>query len=513
MNKRYLWTLLIVLALVILRIPALLHPILDVDEAIYGLFARIWFDGGIPYVNCVETKPLGIYLFFGSIFSIFGKWNMIAVHAVTIIIVGITSCVLYKISALLYSKEAGYWAALLYIVFSVTYIPKVLATTIEPIMLLPVCLQFYYWLKYESNENLSSAFLSGIFFAAACCFKYQAGMNLFILLAYLLFIRHRIPLKAAGLFFCGAIIPPAVMFIYIYIAGALNGFIYWNIIGNANYISQGSESLHLVNRIVTRVIPYVASTALLWSLSFTAIFKKIRSLAARSQHKHAYNLRPTQNDESEWLIILWFILSFVPVSTGYRFYGHYFLLLLPSMAILSSRIAVSAFERLWPRRLIIFWMLLPAIGFTVARFYISDIHKVVKEDNLDDYKPIASYVASRTNPEDKILAWGYVPAIYWYSHRLPAIRFFWSDVITGRVPGLKDELIDSDKFINHDAWKMFWEDIKKNRPVYIIDTAPSGLHNYKNYPISRYPELMKYVNNNYKEEAQLNGTIFYRRID
>jgi len=503
--------------LVILRLPTLFQPVIDVDEAIYGLFARIWFDGGIPYVDCVETKPLGIYFFYGIIFKLFGRFNMIAVHAVTIAVVGITSYILYLIAKSLYSSHAGFWAALLYIIFGTTYIPKVIATTIEPIMLLFVVLQFYLWLLYERSGKRIIALSSGIAFSSACLFKYQALMNIIILAAYLGLVRplilkktnYFINWKGIWHFLLGALPLPIIMIIYLFLKGAFGGFWFWNVLGNVEYISGGMRTLNLAHQLLARVLPYIASTALIWVLSAIRISKMAYATGT--------GRTDAQISVQEWLIVLWFLMSLVPVSAGLRFYGHYFLLILPPMAILSSRVADHVWQngrRHFARWLIIFSIILPAIGFTTARYFTYQINKAVGEDNLDDYRPLATYVSEHTLPSDRIVAWGYAPLVYWYSQRLPGIRFFWSDVLTGRIPGSKEtSRRDNEKFIMPEAWEMFLTDIDRHKPTYIIDTTPANLHDYENYPIQRYPILMDYVKSYYREETRINSAIFYRRTD
>jgi 4-amino-4-deoxy-L-arabinose transferase-like glycosyltransferase len=519
-NTRPSWlmpVLLLFVVLVFLRLPTLYQPIIDVDEAIYGLFARIWFDGGIPYIDCVETKPLGIYFFYGVIFSLFGKFNMIAVHAATIVVVGITSYILYLIAKSLYSSRAGFWAALLYIVFGTTYIPKVIATTIEPIMLLFVVLQFYFWLLYERRSKNIYAFVSGLVFSAACLFKYQALMNIFVLATYIGLIRpltvkkikYREHWKGFGFFIFGALPLPLIMIFYLLLKGAFEGFWFWNVRGNIEYISGGTHTLILARQIATRVLPYMASTALMWVLSVSRIWKMVRSIRTGE-------VRDATSPQ-EWLIVLWLFMSIIPVSAGYRFYGHYFLLLLPPMAILSSQVA----DRVWSsagehlsRWFVILSIIIPGLGFTAARFFTTEIHKAVHEDTLDDYKPLATYISEHTSPGEKIVAWGFAPPVYWYSERLPGTRFFWSDVLTGRVPGLNGNAhYDNEKFVMPETWEMFLGDLDKNKPIYIIDTTPANLHDYRNYPIERYRRLKDYINSRYREEISINGAIFYRRMD
>jgi len=296
------------------------------------------------------------------------------------------------------------------------------------------------------------------------------------------------------------------MIAYLYQKGALNGFIFWNIAGNYQYVSEGSTNIKLARQLLTRVLPYVASTALIWVL---ATIGSIR-LFFRG---HTLNSELSVCPRQEWLIVLWFVLSIIPVSTGFRFYGHYFLLLLPPMAILASPVIENIWRenRVWLKRVSLVAILLPAIGFTVARFYIADIHAKVGEDNIENYKPLASYVKEHTAPDDRVLAWGYAPLVYWYSERLPATRFFWSDLLTGRVPGTKGG--ETGAKVDPKMWEMFFNDIERHKPAYIIDTAPADLHDYKDFPVTRYPRLMEYLNQHYRLETSLNNALFYHRLD
>lgn len=516
-SNRWLWAALLLAAiLIILRSPVFLQPILDVDESIYALFARSWFDGGIPYLDCVETKPLGIYFFYGLIFSIFGKFNMAAVHALTIVVVGATAYVIGKISNELYSsKRAGFLAAFLYIIFGTTYIPKYIATTIEPIMLLPVALQFYWWLRYERTSSSYFALLSGFAFSASCLFKYQAGINLFVLLGYLLIAKplliKKLPSKSdllgLVLVFVGAIPLPVIMLAYLAYVRGLEAFWIWNMGGSLEYVLEGAASIPLARQLLVRVLPYVLSTGLIWVLAVARTTTLLRSSFQK-------RVEGSEIDVREFLILIWFVLTIIPVSVGHRFYGHYFYLLLPPMAVLGSRVfdhCWSGATHRWIKRLMIIFIIAPAIGFFAARFFMTSIHKAVHEDNLSAYHRVAGYVSSHTQPTDRIIAWGYAPLVYWYSERLPATRFFWSDLLTGRVPGTKHANYDANKFVDPKAWDMFMDDLNRHTPVYVIDMTPTGLHDYEDYPIGRYPRLLEYLQKNYHEETVIDGAVLYKR--
>lgn len=494
---------LILIIFFLLRLTLFWIPIIDVDESIYALFAKVWFAGGKPYINCVETKPLGIYLFYGIIFKLAGPYNMTAVHIITTLWIFLTSYILYLIVRLFGSHRGGLLAALFYGVFTTTYTPKVIATTIEPIMMLPIALHIYLWLKFEDRKALKYAFLSGISLSAALLLKYQAGINLIIMIIYL-FLVHPLVIKDTPLslrlkglcyFIIGLIPLSALMIIYLKAVGSLDAFLYWTITGSLSYIEAGSSTINMLRQFLTRIMPFLAATALLWIL----LWSRVRNLIKIRASRH------------EWLILLWLILSIVPVAAGRRFYGHYFILILPPLAILAGH----QLDLWWQKErshvlktLVVIAIVLPAIGCLIPRFFIDKTYKAFGEDNPNDYRPIANYISKHTSKDQRIVVWGFAPLIYWYSERLPATRFFWSDLLAGRVPASDPR---NKKPASPLFWEMFFEDMETQRPVYFVDTSPASLHDYEHFPIDDYPALRAYLNDRYKIEATVNKAVVYKR--
>jgi len=56
------------------------------------------------------------------------------------------------------------------------------------------------------------------------------------------------------------------------------------------------------------------------------------------------------------------------------------------------------------------------------------------------------------------------------------------------------------------------EDMKNFPPVYIMDTGPTGYHDFAKYPMTSYPNLMAFVKQHYAQEpSYLNATVYRRR--
>lgn len=514
---------LIILAVVlILRLPAFWTPILDVDEAQFAGFADWLLHGGIPYQASLDTKPLGIYWFYQAVFWIFGRNNMIAVHLVTALWVWLTAMLCWRIAERVFPREekadsflrgSGFWAALFYAVFTTTFVPKFISTSIVIVMMLPLMASIAFAVDWERTGKLGFMWLSGICWGAACLFKYQAGINLVVMGAFLLIAKpllarslREIKLKAFLSFLCGGAFVGLSFALFLKAAGAFEDFLRWSIMGSAAYVGAGTELTHFWKRLAVRGGSFVASTVLIWVLAALSSVRILRGL-----RKH-----PGPAAQGQVLVLIWLVLSVVPVATGGKFYAHYFLQLLPALCILAAAPAASFIgnARKALIALLIAGMLVPAVGFFAARLMADDIYRAINEENPNAYIPIAAYIQNRTGESDTIFVWGFASPIYTFSNRLGASRFLWCDWLTGRVSGTasaKDPSFDTAEFISEGSWELLFEDLEKNKPLYFVDTSPGNHHDYGKYPIAKYPLLKRYLDNHYAFEASVNGADIYRR--
>ncbi len=350
--------------------------------------------------------------------------------------------------------------------------------------------------------------LAGLLVAAATLIKYQAGIMVAVVLLYFcLWFPWRIALKRSTWFLLGGTTLPALMLVYLHHAEALTDFWYWNFGGSLRYIQGGSAAVDLGRKIKSHVLTYLGCTALVWGLS-----------ALRFRTWWRNGLSAWRRDPREAGIWLWFFLCIIPVCLGRRFYGHYFLILMPQLCVLSALQIVSWDASAWLKccKWIAALIVLPFVATTIPRYYMRPFYNAVHEEVISDAKPYGDYIKSHTQPGDRILVWGFSPAVYWYADRLPATRFLWSDVLVGRLPGLQVDLesgIDFTRLERPELWKMFYADLGAHPPACIKDMASTGIHNYQHFPTSRYPHLMDYIAAHYTPEPDLLGAKVFRRKD
>ncbi|MBI2340283.1 MAG: hypothetical protein HYU99_07970, partial [Deltaproteobacteria bacterium] len=213
------------------------------------------------------------------------------------------------------------------------------------------------------------------------------------------------------------------------------------------------------------------------------------------------------------LILLWFVLSLVPVAMGGRFYGRYFIQILPPLCLLAAQTASRLPDKKSLQRAGIF-ILIPALFFWLLRVDQKNIYNLFPDDQLFEQQAIGEWLRRNTKPDETLFVWGFATAIYFHAERKPASRFLWTDLLTGKVPGSQksdDPAFDAQKFAAPEAWEALWEDFKNHPPAYFVDTSPADIHNYKKYPVKHYPPLYRYLRENYRFWKNMNGCLIYKR--
>jgi len=514
LNKSFSKLLLVFLFLILFtRLPFFWETYLHSDEALFSLSGQIWNLGGLPYRDFFETKPLGIYIFYRFASWLMGshpKIDIQKIHFFSIFWTLATAGTLYWIGKRLYSEKTGYWSGILFILFSSFWGPDIVAMHIEVVLILPLCLAYAFLAQYPQKNSLLLSFCAGLFASAAFLCKYQAGIFLPQAFCYLLFTQNsenslklsRKLLHCLSLFL-GFIPLIGLHLLYLSHRGVLQDFLFWNLGGNFSYIEAGQEAV-LWQDILFQLGRHFISSFALWFFALFYICSFFTQKPSSLEKKNSF-----------LFLILWLLFMWIPVSTGRRFEDHYFLLLLPPLCLMAAQELVQGnwLKKKSLQALTLFFFLTPTIGFTLSRYLMHDAYRIWGGEDMSLYQAHADFIRNKTSPNDRIFVWGCVPSIYLLADRLPASRFLRTDNLAGRIAGLGSGQDDQQlqKFITPGSWEMFFEDVRKNPPLYILDTATAGLHDFQNYPLTRYPEMQELLEKHYEQEPSFEKVSIYRR--
>lgn len=516
--------LVIVVVNLLLRLSTLFQTVVNIDEPQYAMFALRMISGDAPYTTMIGEKAFFLYLFYYVVLSLFGEFNLIAVHAVTILWVSATAVTIYLILKQFADGKTAFSGALIYSLLTTMGDFRMVSTDAETLMNLPLCLSVLFFIKALTDRKDTAFLLTGLFVGVATHFRYQAGIQLAVYGTYLLIYeplflnrgRHRLktflgnvrPLLLITLSFLAL---SFTVFVLLYMLGSWDSYVYWTFKYELRYIKVGMETINALQKGTVRTLIIILSAFVVW---FAAAETLVRSVGPRRAPKIEVNIAA--------LMSFMFFFGFLTVCLGERFAFRYYTQLFPPLAVLA---AVSfpdnwcRFERIrqwnlaWKR-----WaLIIPAFAFWSLRFFSPWIHEAVGElDYAPFQKEIGRYVMENTKPDDTIYVWGWGQGIYFYSKRHPATRFINSDFLTGRISGSPtayDPSFDTSFNIVPGSWNMFMSDLNKYKPRYIIDTSPANIHDYGKYPIDKYPELKGYLDKHYRLEVRLHGVEIYKRVD
>ena len=526
---------------VALRVPTFCRPLLSDDEAIYAVTADALMRGDLLYRDVVDHKPPLIYDVYQAGFALLGRhgrYNTQGAHALVVLAVLLTAGFLFAIKWREGRADGGdagssggfaLAAAGLFLVFSTTWHDyDALAANCELFLLAPQAIAAWLLLTGRARSRGAAGWTIhlavGALIGTSALFKYQ-GLTFLAasigLLCWWVILERASGAWAVTMALCqvaGALVPPALYLLRCRSAGNLAAAVFWFRF-NFSYVGAGLTGFAAIARGLRRtaliggaaLVPYALGS---WAAISTAagIVRVIRRRFASSSSRGTEVPSP-----STVLGLLWLLTSAVAVTTGGRFFGHYFHLILAPLCLL----AAPGFCRLWrqdradawsTRAPLLVLCALPALFFlvlaTVGRPLAATLDE--KEPRYDE---VAVRIAELTAVDERVFVWGNSPQLYVLARRPMGTRFSFCNYMTGESPGTPTETGRWNADTNQlpAAWEMLFADLDQRRPALFVDAAAAGWDGYDKYPLARYPRLRAYVDRHYRPVEVRAGVVLYRR--
>lgn len=259
------------------------------------------------------------------------------------------------------------------------------------------------------------------------------------------------------------------------------GFVFWTVTGSGAYaFSLTGSELHVLMRALVN--------SLILCLCCVGIVPPVRRA-----------LRTTRGPAGTPLTDLWvwFAASAGAVTVGFHFYGHYFLQLLPPIALL----ATAALRSLRHERL---RHVLSVPAGACALFVIWAFFAPHAE--LTHAERVATAVRAHSAPTDRVLVWGMHPQTYRLADREPASRYLTAGLLTN-FSGGRDGPQVGEEFGMPGAWRVFAEEMRARPPALIVDDSRG-----KPYAPERLPTLRRLLAAQYEPlPGTVEGTVLYVR--
>src|SRR5216117_2798567 len=484
----------IILLTVAIRLPSLLHPQPIDSEAMYSVVANEIVDGGRPYADAVERKPPLLFWTYAAVFKIAGKFNWKALHIFALVWTLCAMAGLYVIGCELFDPNTGLIAAFFYAVFQPWWTWKNLSFDGEMLMNLPIIWAWAIAFRRSSSRLRPELFAAGVLLGAAFLLKQPAAIAAVPLGIYLLLPSYR---GSRSLTRTNSIIQAAMLTAGFFLALGLVTIVLWK---------QGILHDAFYWTIADHDVPHVFwQTGMVNTLTFVAACLPLvigATMACRDKDE----IWAGKTAERTALLGL-LLASVIGAAAGARFYPHYYVQLIPPLALL----AASYYARLWSRtiqpphwllrpRVTYAWLALTIIVFSIKHWTGLAPRRVPSE--------AGQYLFTHSARADRIFVWGQSPEIYLDAHRRPACRYITTFPLTGYVFGGPVPGFDTRSRILPGAWSTLEQDFARHPPTYIVDVQPEPKS--AQYPVKNFPILAKLLAARYEPVAQTAEGVIYR---
>jgi 4-amino-4-deoxy-L-arabinose transferase-like glycosyltransferase len=430
----------------------LLNSPLERDEGEYAYAGQLMLQGIPPYELAYNMKFPGTYAAYAFIMALFGE-TPAGIHFGMIIVTTLTALMLFWLGKKILDATAGITAATFYAVLAAS--PSMLglaghATQFAAFFATAgLCAMW----RARQNSNWRTAAAAGILFGTAILMKQHAAfIALWGAITFAATCCRKTEISAtkkfrlAMAFSAGIVLPFGLCCLWLWHAGVFGNFWFWTIQYARQYASITASIVPLAKLPIVFLYHFtlaISDFSLLWlvpaaGLGIMWFDQRLKSLRL-------------------WLLGF-FLASTATVFPGFYFRPHYFLLMLPALALLAG-CAVSSARQLWRQRAgaskIGDWPVWAyALILAVAILEDPDVWFVLTplqvESRLYGVRPfsasaaIAGFIEKNSAPGARVAVMGSEPEIYFLSNRRSATGYIYTYALMEPQPfarKMQDDMI------------------------------------------------------------------------
>ena len=454
-----------------LRLPALLTSrVLDPDEAAIALGARTMQRGGVLYTNMADRKPPLPALLYEWCFRLSGSHDLRLPRLVTALLMVAAAVVLMVEVARTYGATAARWAGALFVLGSLAMAPADAGGANYAHFALPFAAMAIVWARRNESRWI---FAGGVALGLAVLGR-QSWILAVPALAWSAWRAARV--RGVSFAVLGTIAGIAVAALI----APWHEFWFWNVRSSNGFLTASIG-------VGTALGRFAGALALFVVLHLALV--AATGLAARS----------TLRSESD--LWLWFLTGGAATVAGFRFYGHYWLQLLPPMVLLAAPI-LSRTAGMWRRTAMVTMALASVAALLLLSF--PAVTRVRHSTTV-----LSQRLRACTTDTDRVFLWGSFPELLLAVDRPIAGTLVHSDFVTGRSGG---RTAGTDAVAPGAAERMM-TDLTNDPPALLIDTSGVPDLGYTAFPMSTLPALGTFATSRYTAERSPDGFVFWWRND
>ncbi|MGB9234470.1 MAG: glycosyltransferase family 39 protein [Terriglobales bacterium] len=400
---------------------------LERDEGEYAYGGQLMLEGVPPYKLAYTMKLPGTQAAYAAIIAVFGQ-TATGIHLGLLLVNAATTLLIYLLAARLSGRLGGVVAAASYAVLSTSFSVLGLAAHATHFVVMFAVAGILVLLGAMESGRLWQYFASGLLLGLAFLMK-QPGI-VFAAFGGLYILTREWPpplqwkrlLSRIGCYGAGVLLPLVLTCLILLATGVFGNFRFWVF----TYASQYTFEVGFARGVqeLTHNFPKVVGSALgIWIIAGAGL---VAFRWDRESRRHAV------------LIGGLLLFSFLGVCPGLYFRSHYFILMLPVVAVLAG-MAVHSATQVLAKRGGIALAAIPVLVFSAVLGYavvqqkaflfdmdpVEACEKQYGSNPFPEALVVAQYLDAHTAANEPVAVLGSEPEIYFYAKRRSATGFIY----------------------------------------------------------------------------------------
>lgn len=395
---------------------------LERDEGEYAYAGKLWIDGLLPYRHVYNMKLPGIYAAYAALITVFGE-TAAGIHTGLLVAQLVSTLLVFALGRRLFDTWTGLAAAAVFAVLGLNRGVQGLFANAEHFVL-PLALAGLVLLaRYFATARSASLWLSALALGCAVLVKQHAALFLaFAGIALLAFeLRSERPAwRRTLLFSLVSLLPYLGTAAYFAACGTFGDFWFWTF-DYARAYAQQTALEDAAQALRLQLTPFLKLAWAPWLLAAAGLLLLLT--------------RPAPARARPFLLGLT-VTSFLATCPGFFFRPHYFVLVLPALALLAAA-SLRALARLLPQpagRGLALSLLLAALAqpLVADRAYLFSMSPPEIARATFGLNPFAeaqaagAFLARETQPDEQIAVFGSEPQVPFYAGRRSPTGFVYT---------------------------------------------------------------------------------------
>ena len=467
-----------VLALV-LRSPTFVRRLFDPDEAAIGVQAMVVRAGGTLYRDIYDRKPPLPPLLYAASFSLTDSTDVRLIRLLVTVLLAVCGIAVGAECRRRWGHAAGWWGGVLLIAGAMALFPADAgAANYAHFALLPGTLA----ILWSRRGTLAYAIAAGVALGLAILTR-QSWLLGVVPACVSVGLKGR--WRYVGPFLVAVAATVATTVFY----APFDQFWRWNVTDSPSFVFAGINAWSAAAKGLTSIAGFVGFHVVVVVAAMSGMVAAVAQLRKRT----------LPDDFDLWW---WVAVGLAAWAAGLRFFGHYWLQILPPLVLLAVPIVIRATDTL--RKLAIAAIAAPAIAAWILLFVPGSFH------HRPDPGQLAAYVRSQTTSDDRVFVWGSYPEVLLAADRLPAGGLVHTDFVVGRSGGRNDPAETLARAVP-EALEIMLDSLKAAPPKLVLDTSTSPHLGYTRFPTSLITSVDRFIRDHYEQVSVVDGITVWRR--